>query len=134
VRLPTGRCRRWIAQPYFATDDVELFRADEKDGAAIVGHDARSGFVEVTIGVYGHKDALTAMAPTLILRSGEQYVQTYEEKYGLGGGGTLTPPPPALVPPDILDVRRLLHYATVSSYVSLQVCMRPAQSVHRQCV
>jgi hypothetical protein len=71
-----------------------------------------TGFVEVSIGVYGIAGDMQAMTPTLTLKKGG--LLTLEEKYGTGVGSLLTPPPPQIVQAEVVEVR------TVSSRASFE--------------
>lgn len=61
-----------------------------------------SGFVEVTIGVYGAAGEMVAMVPSLTLKNGT--VLSLGEKFATGGGVSLTPPPVSIVPEESLQV------------------------------
>lgn len=102
ISVPKGTFsnqRDIIEMPQEQMDAVLFERFVETDQLRIVDarirHVARTGWVEVTVGVIGHHGKLHALNPSITIAEGE--VLSVEEKFQGGTGINITPPPVSLI-------------------------------------
>jgi D-alanine-D-alanine ligase-like ATP-grasp enzyme len=97
--MPTEPPALFVIQPFIASDRVLLKEGD--DGSVHVKVVDVSGFVEVTVGLYGLCGAMHAMTPSVVVKDSD--LLTHEEKFGVGAGATLTPIPASIAPPVVVQ-------------------------------
>lgn len=103
IDLPQDQCKDVLVEEFIETDSV-----------TIVGKNfrwlARSGWIEISVGVLGTKNGLKALTPSQTIAMGK--VLSVEEKFQGGTGINFTPPPQSLVNENILaGTRRLVAAA-----------------------
>jgi len=93
VEMPTNKVSDILFENFIETDSVKI------DGVKLK-YIKKSGWVEVTVGVYGVKNNLHVMNPSVTLSEWE--VLSVEEKFQGGTGVNITPPPASIIKPAIL--------------------------------
>jgi D-alanine--D-alanine ligase len=92
VALPTTRPPAVIVEEYIRTDSIEVVDATaDKQAHLRWGHDADTGWIEVTVAVLGPKGHLRALSPSITIATNG--VLSVEEKFMGGTGVNITPPP-----------------------------------------
>lgn len=89
IELPTREPQLLLFERFIVTDRVRVHGVELR-------HQRRSGWIEVTVGVYGPRGRMKSMFPSLTVAAGE--VLSVEEKFQGGTGVNITPPPPSVVP------------------------------------
>jgi len=84
VEMPASIPDFLLLEPFVASDRVSV-----QQGA--IHWENHTGWIEVTVGVYGERGNLQAMKPSITVASGE--VLSLEEKFQGGTGINITPPP-----------------------------------------
>jgi D-alanine-D-alanine ligase-like ATP-grasp enzyme len=125
--MPTQPPMQFVIQPFIASDRVSL--EAEGDGSVRVAVEEVSGYVEVTIGLYGRCGAMRAMAPSVVVKHSD--LLTYEEKFGVGAGATIAPIPAAIAPP-VAIVLAQQRAEEVANSLRVSGCVRVDAFMSRQ--
>jgi D-alanine--D-alanine ligase len=93
IELPTSRPSRLLFEAFIDTDDVvvEDHRGLGEASGLRWGEQRSTGWIEVTVGVLGHRGAMVAMNPSITVASSG--ILSLEEKFMGGTGVNITPPP-----------------------------------------
>jgi len=110
VEMPLTPPTRLLFEPFIETDKVRVV------GQELRVH-ARSGWIEVTVGVLEREGVLKALSPSITVAEGG--VLSVEEKFQGGTGVNLTPPPP-----DILSARAVQQVRTRIEHVAQRLGIR----------
>ena len=92
VEMPLETPARLLFEPFIETDKVRAVGQELRVTA-------RSGWVEVTVGILEHQGTLRALNPSLTIADGE--VLSLEEKFQGGTGINITPPPPEVLSKEV---------------------------------
>ena len=101
VEMPSETPRAYLIEPFICSDVLDVM-IDEQ-GMRRLQHTPVSGFLEVTIGLFGVAGDMHAMCPSVTVKSGS--VLSLVEKFQSGAGINLTPPPADLVQEAVIQVR-----------------------------
>ena len=93
VDMPTDKVEELLFENFIETDSLKI------KGAKLF-YNRKSGWVEVTVGVYGSKNQLKVMNPSITVAEGE--VLSVEEKFQGGTGVNITPPPESIIRSNVL--------------------------------
>lgn len=93
IDMPTGKVGELLFENFIETDSLKI------KGAKLF-YNRKSGWVEVTVGVYGSKNQLKVMNPSITVAEGE--VLSVEEKFQGGTGVNITPPPESIIRSNVL--------------------------------
>ncbi len=93
VDMPTGKVEELLFENFIETDSLKI------KGAKLI-YNKKSGWIEVTTGVYGLQDKIKVMNPSITVAEGE--VLSVEEKFQGGTGVNITPPPSSIIRKNIL--------------------------------
>ncbi|MCA9388508.1 hypothetical protein KC644_01975, partial [Candidatus Berkelbacteria bacterium] len=105
-RIPSGTLKDQnsiIELPTSCPENIMFEKFVETDQVLIVDNEIfwkpKTGWIEVTIGVYGEKGNLKAMNPSVTIASGS--ILSVEEKFQGGTGVNITPPPTKCIPKEV---------------------------------
>jgi D-alanine--D-alanine ligase len=95
VDMPTSKVSELLFENFIETDTIRT------NGTKLV-HGKKTGWVEVTVGVYTKGNKLQVMNPSITVAEGE--VLSVEEKFQGGTGVNITPPPENIISKKVLSL------------------------------
>ena len=95
VDMPTVAIHELLFENFIETDNIKTIGTK-------LAHTKKTDWVEVTVAVFGPKNKLHVMNPSITVAEGE--VLSVEEKFQGGTGVNITPPPISIVPNKILNI------------------------------
>ena len=116
IEMPFGNTL-YLLEPYIETDTIKI------EGAEIV-HIAKSGWIELTVGVFEQGGEYCSFNPSITIAEGA--VLSLEEKFQGGTGVNLTPPPIEILSQDsVTHIKWLIQQAAralgIQNYARLDV-------------
>ncbi len=94
IEMPTSKISEVMFENFIETDNIKVQGLSLK-------HAKKTGWLEVTVGVYGKNNKLHVMNPSLTVAEGE--VLSVEEKFQGGTGVNITPPPTEIINKKVLS-------------------------------
>jgi D-alanine--D-alanine ligase len=122
IEMPLEAPSHLLFEPFIETDKVRAVGQELRVTA-------RSGWVEVTVGVLEHEGTLRALNPSLTIAYGE--VLSVEEKFQGGTGINITPPPPEILSPEVCAqvryrMERVAHVLGIRGYARIDAFVERA--------
>ena len=95
IEMPSTPMKRLLFERFVVTDRVSI--VDQS-----LQWEARSGWIEITVGVLEGDEGLEALSPSITVVEGS--LLSLEEKFQGGTGVNITPPPAAYVSPRVVEL------------------------------
>ncbi len=119
IELPKEPLNELLIEEYIQTDSVNLHDLE-------INWHPKNDYIEVTVGVIGHKNALHALNPSQTIAS--QEILSLEEKFMGGTGINLTPPPEQYVKPETVRgvrerIEQVAHALKIEGYSRIDTFM-----------
>ena len=97
IEMPTNKVDKLMFEEFIATDDVRVVDNE-------LHWEQKTDWIEITMGVLGHKGKMKAFNPSITVAYGE--VLSLEEKFQGGTGVNITPPPEKYIKPKIVELAK----------------------------
>ncbi len=117
IDMPEGEVQDVIFESFIETDKLKV-----KGGK--INHIPRTGYVEMTVGVYEEKGKVRSLSPSITIA--EDTILSVEEKFQGGTGVNITPPPKEIISPKNLErvknsIEKVAKYIGIRGYARIDI-------------